>query len=260
MIKNFNIGIDLGSRTSKIVILNSSGIVYSNILDTGINPKITSKKLFDQALKETEIKRTEIGNIYSTGYGRNIVPFSDKRISEISCHAKGVNFFFPKARTIIDIGGQDSKMIMVNDSGKVQDFVMNDRCAAGTGRFLEVTANILECTVDELGKLSFDSQEEIDMNSTCVVFAESEIIGLISQGKKKEDIINAVHLSVAKRVRNLISQMHWQKPVVFTGGVANNTGMKQVISEILNTDITVPQNPFLTGALGAAIFAKELCL
>jgi len=251
------IGIDLGSRMSKIVVLNDDKIIYSNVVDTGVNPKKIAELLLNDALKETSISKLEITNIYSTGYGRNIVPFSDKRISEISCHAKGANYFFPKARTIIDIGGQDSKIIIVDENGHVKDFVMNDRCAAGTGKFLEVTATTLETTIDELGDISQTATDKININSTCVVFAESEIIGLIAEGLEKPDIINAVHRSIAKRTKNLASQLHWQEPIVFTGGVAKNKGMQIAISEIMGTEMIVPDNSFITGALGAAIFAKE---
>ncbi|MDA3814461.1 MAG: acyl-CoA dehydratase activase [Candidatus Cloacimonetes bacterium] len=251
------IGIDLGSRMSKIVILEKNKILYTNVTDTGVNPKKKSEDLLNIALKETVISTTDIKSIYSTGYGRNIVPFSDKRISEISCHAKGANYFFPNARTIIDIGGQDSKIILVDESGHVKDFVMNDRCAAGSGKFLEVTATTLETTIDDLGKLSQISTRKIDINSTCVVFAESEIIGLIAEGLEKSDIINAIHRSISIRTKNLTSQLHWQKPIVFTGGVAKNSGMQLALSEIMGTKVIVPENSFITGALGAAIFAKE---
>ncbi|MCK5051728.1 MAG: 2-hydroxyglutaryl-CoA dehydratase [Candidatus Cloacimonetes bacterium] len=257
--KIITIGIDLGSRMSKIVVLKDDKILYTNVIDTGVNPKKVSETLLHDALKETSLSKTDITKIYSTGYGRNIVPFSDKRISEISCHAKGANYFFPKARTIIDIGGQDSKIIIVDKKGHVKDFVMNDRCAAGTGKFLEVTATTLETTIDELGDISQLSTKKIDINSTCVVFAESEIIGLIADGFEKPNIINAVHRSIAKRTKNLTSQLHWQKPIVFTGGVAKNSGMQIAISEIMGTKVIVPENSFITGALGAAIFAKENC-
>ena len=251
------IGIDLGSRMSKIVVLNDDKIIYSNVVDTGVNPKKIAELLLNDALKETSLSKSEITKIYSTGYGRNIVPFSDKRISEISCHARGANYFFPNARTIIDIGGQDSKIIIVDEHGHVKDFIMNDRCAAGTGKFLEVTAMTLETTIDELGEISQTSTEKININSTCVVFAESEIIGLIAEGLDKPGIINAVHRSIAKRTKNLASQLHWQKPIVFTGGVAKNTGMQIAISEIMGSKVIVPENSFITGALGAALFAKE---
>jgi predicted CoA-substrate-specific enzyme activase len=257
MIKNINIGIDLGSRTSKIVLLFKKEIIYFDVTNTGVNPQKTASRLFENMLSEKNISKENISMIYSTGYGRNIVPFADKVISEISCHARGVNSLFPDARTIIDIGGQDSKVILISKNGKVSDFAMNDRCAAGTGKFLEVVATTLETTVDELGELSARSKEEFDINSTCVVFAESEIIGMIAQGKTPADITRAVHHSIARRTKNLVSQLHWQKPVVFTGGVAMNKGMQKELSSILETKILIPENSFITGALGAALFALE---
>ncbi|MCF7792681.1 MAG: acyl-CoA dehydratase activase [Candidatus Cloacimonetes bacterium] len=255
--KKYNIGIDLGSRMAKIVVLEDQEIFYLNVADTGVNPKETAKKLLNEVLQKKNLALSDISSIYSTGYGRNIVPFSDIRISEISCHAKGVNYFFPYAKTVIDIGGQDSKIILLEKNGKVVDFAMNDKCAAGTGRFLEVTANILEITVDDLGKTADQSKEDIDINSTCVVFAESEIIGLIAAGNKPADIVNSVHRSIAKRIKNLMSQMNWQKPVVFTGGVAQNLGMRRSIAQVLNVEIESPENSLITGALGAALYAFE---
>ena len=255
--KKIAVGIDLGSRTSKIVFLENGKIIYANIDNTGVNPKITAEKLFRKALSDLQISADGVAAIYSTGYGRNIVPFADKKISEISCHAKGVNFLFPSARTVIDIGGQDSKVIVLGENGRVLDFVMNDRCAAGTGRFLEVAANILELTVADLGEISAKSQKKIVINSTCVVFAESEIIGLISQGEKIEDIIKSIHFSIAKRTKNMVVRLHWQKPVVFTGGLAKNIGMKFALEKLLETEILIPENSFITGALGAAVFAAK---
>jgi len=255
MDKIITIGIDLGSRTSKLAVIIDGKHELSFHRTTGVNPKITGTELLDAALGKLGITETDISKIYSTGYGRNIVPFSHKRISEISCHAKGVNFLFPEAKSIIDIGGQDSKGILVNGKGRVLDFVMNDKCAAGTGRFLEVAANILEVTVDDLGELALQSDSEVAVNSTCVVFAESEIIGLISQNVSAADIIRSVHLSIAKRTRNMIARLHWQKPLLFTGGVAKNIGMVKALEEILETEIKTPNDPFITGALGAAYFA-----
>ncbi|MBT6993752.1 MAG: 2-hydroxyglutaryl-CoA dehydratase [Candidatus Cloacimonetes bacterium] len=255
--KNYNIGIDLGSRTSKIVVLHKDEIAFTHISDSGVNPKEKSERLLQKAFKNLKISKEDVKSVFSTGYGRKVVPFADKRISEISCHAKGVNFFFPKARTVIDIGGQDSKIILLNEFGKVLDFVMNDRCAAGTGKFLEVAAITLETTVDELGIISRQSSKNVDINSTCVVFAESEIIGLIASEMEKADIVNGIHHSVAKRTKNLIARLNWQNDVIFTGGVAKNSGMQKTLSEMMNTTLSVPQNPFITGALGAAIFAKE---
>lgn len=251
------VGIDLGSRMSKIVLLKASEIMYSQVMDTGVNPQKTAEILLLDTIKKAEISRSDIHAINSTGYGRNIVPFSDQKISEISCHAKGVNYFFPHARTIIDIGGQDSKVIVVDVSGNVKDFVMNDRCAAGTGKFLEVTATTLETTIDELGELSISTNKDLDISSTCVVFAESEIIGLIADGHNKNEIVRSVHRSIAKRTRHLASQLHIQEPIVFTGGVAKNTGMQSELSKAFNSKVLIPENSFITGALGAALFAAK---
>lgn len=257
--KDYFVGIDSGSRMTKIIVLKNNKIVHWDVCDTGVNPKISAKKLLDVAAMRLETDSDEF-KIFSTGYGRNIIPFSEKKIAEISCHAKGVNYLFPQARTVIDIGGQDSKIILVNPNGKVTDFVMNDKCAAGTGRFLEVAANILEKTVDELGEISLTSRKQTKMNSTCVVFAESEIIGLISEGNTIEDIIMSVHLSIARRTKSLFSQLHHQNPIVFTGGVAKNIGMQKALSDVLQSEILIPKEPLITGALGAAVFASESAL
>jgi len=251
------IGIDLGSRTSKLAVIQDGKHLLSLHQTTGVNPQKTARELYEQAKANLNLTDAEIAKIYSTGYGRNIVDFSAKKISEISCHAKGVNFLFPLARAIIDIGGQDSKAILVNQQGRVLDFVMNDKCAAGTGRFLEVAANILEVTVDDLGDLAMQSKQDVEVNSTCVVFAESEIIGLISQGIVAPDIIHSVHLSIAKRTRNMIARLAWQQPLIFTGGVAKNIGMQKALAQVLQTEITTPEDPFITGALGAASFAYQ---
>ncbi len=255
---NYFVGIDLGSRTSKIILLSQDNkIVFSDVENSGVNPKKVAQNLLENTLKKTSIKREDIKKIFSTGYGRNIVPFADKKISEITCHAKGVNFLFPQARSIIDIGGQDSKGIVINEKGRVLNFVMNDRCAAGTGRFLEVAATILELTVEDLGDLALKSKGSLSINSTCVVFAESEIIGLISQGIAVEDIIDSVHRSIAKRTKSMISVLGYKPPMVFTGGVAKNIGMRKALEDLLGFKLLIPKNSFITGALGAAVLAKE---
>ena len=257
MMEKYSCGIDIGSRTAKLVILKNSRIIYNRDQATGISPKDTAQEMFSQALAATAIPSEALNPVCATGYGRNAVKFADKTISEISCHAAGVKFFYPQVKTVIDIGGQDSKIILLDEKGKVSQFVMNDKCAAGTGRFLEVAANIFDLTVNELSEVAAASDKEIQVNSTCVVFAESEIIGLIAQHEKPANIINAIHLSIAKRTRNLISQLHWESPVVFTGGVARNTGLKNSLSKILRTEIIVPENSIITGALGAALLVSK---
>lgn len=252
-----NIGIDVGSRTAKIVFLKNNKIIYTNHVSTGINPKLTAAELLDQGFNKSGYNQQSTGKIFSTGYGRNIIDFTDKKVSEISCHAKGVHYLLPDARTVIDIGGQDSKIICLSKDGRVKEFVMNDKCAAGSGRFLEVVANILEVTVEDLGLLSKESRKELHMNSTCVVFAESEIIGLIASGQISADIISSVHNSIAKRTRNLLAQLHWQRPIAFTGGVAKNPGMVQAMSSLIGVELVTPEDSYITGALGAALFAEE---
>ena len=254
----YYVGIDLGSRTSKIALLNQNQkIVDFEILSSGINPNNTAKALFNTVQKRNNILEKQIITIFSTGYGRKTIKSAEKRVSEISCHAKGTTFFFPKAKTIIDIGGQDSKVILVNDKGKVIDFAMNDKCAAGTGRFLEVAANILGTSVDKLAEIAKQSKNDIKISSICVVFAESEIIGLINKDAKQADIIKAVHKSVAKKTKNLLSRLSWQPPIVFTGGVANNSSMRKELESILNNKIQSPKIPSFTGAVGAALKAFE---
>lgn len=250
-------GLDLGSRLAKIVILQEKKIIHSQVLDTGINPRKTAEKLLDNASDFLSIDQKDIKKIFSTGYGRNISLFNSHKLSEIICHARGVNYYFPDPCTVIDIGGQDSKIILAGNNGKVIDFAMNDKCAAGTGRFLEVVANILQIDLEELGEFSLNSKEVIDINSTCVVFAESEIIGMIANGIGKEDIVSAVHFSIAKRIKNLMSNLSWHEPLIFTGGVSQNSGMVRSLKEVLSCEILTPPNSLITGALGAALYAFE---
>jgi predicted CoA-substrate-specific enzyme activase len=254
----FTAGIDIGSRTSKIVILDteSKQIAYSKVRASGIDASATALDILTDGCKELGLAIDDL-IVFSTGYGRKMVKNSKKAISEISCHAKGISHLFPDAGLIIDIGGQDSKAILINELGKVSDFVMNDKCAAGTGRFLEVAANILETSVADLGRLDLDSQKDININATCVVFAESEIISLIAKGETAADIIHSVHLSIARRTANLASSFTKPEKIVFTGGVAHNSGVARAIEKAFNSKVMTPENPSITGALGAALFAME---
>lgn len=248
-------GIDSGSRTTKLVLLEKDKIVYTQISPTGISPRTTVEKMVEKARLAVDLKG-EL-KFVATGYGRNLLQEQGNKISEISCHAKGVAYYYPDVKMIIDIGGQDSKGILTEGGGKVVDFVMNDRCAAGTGRFLEKVAGILEVEVADLASLAGDSQEELDINSTCVVFAESEMIGLIAKGRQPADIAQAVHLSIARRISGMVGCFLPQEEIVFTGGVAFNKAMVDNLSKILDSRIKVTENPFITGALGAALFARE---
>lgn len=252
------IGLDIGSRNLKLVIINAQDkhILYSDVRETGIDPKATINTMLRHATHTLKIAETDIAALYSTGYGRKLAS-SDKTVSEISCHAKGVQYALPEARTIIDIGGQDSKIISIGENKLIRDFVMNDKCAAGTGRFLEMVAIRLGITCPELSALAAQSSKSINLSSTCVVFAESEIIGLTAEGDKPSDIARAVHLSIAGRIIAQINQLHWETPVVFTGGVAFNHDLHQIIAGMLGCEVIIPPNPELTGALGAALIAAE---
>ena len=192
-----------------------------------------------------------------TGYGRMTYQGADKQISELSCHAKGVHFVEPEARTVIDIGGQDAKALKLDKDGRLNNFVMNDKCAAGTGRFLDVMANVLETQVSKLGDLSAKSTKEISISSTCTVFAESEVISHLSSGEKIEDIIAGIHASVAGRVSGLVKRVGVEEKVIMVGGVAKNSGVVYAMEKALKIDIIVPELAQLTGALGAALFAYE---
>lgn len=252
------IGIDVGSTTSKIVLFDYSQmkIVDWNYTATGVTPKKTANKLFQDILAKNGLNKVDY--VVSTGYGRKLVDFKDKISSEIICHARGLSFLNPEIRTVIDIGGQDSKVIVIDDNHKVVDFVMNDKCAAGTGRFLEVVATILETSVEDLSDLAFMAEEEIDIDSTCVVFAESEIIGMIAKGYSRQTIVKAVHKSIAKRIINQVHSLNWQAPLAFTGGVSFNKSMKKILEEMLELPLYTYETPIITGALGASLIAINI--
>jgi len=247
-------GVDIGSRTIKIVLFDGKKIIDFIISDTTSNPKQKSKKMFEEIIATNNRIEPEI--IVSTGYGREQFTKAHKKITEISCHAKGVSFLFPQTKLIIDIGGQDSKVIRVKN-GSVIDFAMNDKCAAGTGRFLEIVEKIIEISHEKADEILKETDEVCSISSMCVVFAESEIIGLLAAGKKPANILAGVLESIAKRTASMLSKTGYAEPVVFTGGVAQNKGMVRAMEKILEVKLLVPQNPTITGALGAAIIAYE---
>lgn len=253
----YTLGVDIGSTASKAVILkNGAEIVNMALVPVGAGtsgPSRVLQQIFNyQSIHQNEIKRTVV-----TGYGRFNFKEADMQISELSCHAKGVHFLLPSVRTIIDIGGQDAKALKLDNNGRMSNFAMNDKCAAGTGRFLDVMANVLEASLDDLGELSSLSEEIVDISSTCTVFAESEVISQLANGKKKEDIIAGIHKSIAKRVGSLALRVGIENDVVMTGGVARNSGVVQMMESVLNSEIKVTAYPQFTGAIGAAIYAFE---
>ena len=251
-------GIDAGSRAIKAVFMDtdSKQVIAKGLADQGVEQDRLTAELFESVLKASGIKRKDIATIVATGYGRNAVSIADTTITEITCHAVGVLHLMPKARTVIDIGGQDSKLMRLDGSGKVRDFAMNDRCAAGTGRFLEVVAKRLGVELESLGQMAAKSRSPAAISSMCVVFAETEIIGLLASGTASEDIVAGVQAAIAARIIGMAGRKA-EPPIIFTGGVAMISGMADALQAALGQAVTVSPDPQMTGALGAAILASN---
>ncbi len=243
---------------TKIVLLDKDGSNLSTIKGpTGAEHRQLANEVMKMALEQANLQLEDITYIMATGYGRLNVPFADRQITELTCHARGVYSLFPGVRTAIDIGGQDAKCMKVSN-GKLVDFVMNDKCAAGTGRFLEVIAAALGIRMEDLGELSLKSTKKISISSFCTIFAQQEIVSRLSEGDKAEDIIAGMHFALASRVASLAQRLKIEPDVVLTGGVAKNAGMVKAMTENLGCELLVPPDPLITGAMGAAILAKEL--
>jgi predicted CoA-substrate-specific enzyme activase len=250
-----SIGIDVGSTTTKAVLLASDRKVVAHyLLATGGS----AQKSVQRCLKElASLSRQDISEVpaISTGYGRRQAPNAMKSVTEITCHSVGVHSLNPKIKTLIDVGGQDSKVIRIGKDGRPTDFELNDKCSAGTGRFLEVMAQVLELPIDELGPLSLKAKKPSIISSTCTVFAESEVIGRIGAGDNPADIAAGVHKAMANKIATLAQRVGVKLPVAVTGGVALNPGFRHYLGQELHTELWVPKNPQYTGALGAAILA-----
>ena len=249
-------GIDIGSTMTKAVILEEA-IVASVIGHTGPEHRRLANEVMEEALSRASVPFSNIAYVIATGYGRINVPFADKQITEISCHALGIQSLFPNVRTVIDIGGQDSKGIKIANH-RVADFVMNDKCAAGTGRFLEVIAEALGVKITEMGDLSLRSKQKLEISNMCTIFAEQEVISCLSEGKLIEDIIAGLHTSIASRIISMVERIKIEKDVVVTGGGAKNIGLVKAIEQKLGFPVLTPPEPLITGALGAALHAKSL--
>ena len=252
-------GIDIGSTTTKIVLMRGYTLLGSKISSTGSNCKKTVKLLLGELLEDYDLRENEIQYTVATGYGRRMV-FANEIITEITANARAAKWFMREkenVRTLINIGGQDCKVIALDNDGIMVDFAMNDKCAAGTGRFLEVMSRVLEVELDELGLLSEKTEDIPHINSLCTVFGESEVISLLSQGRRVEDIIAGIHKSVAKRVGAMVKKIGIREVVFFDGGPAFNQGLKKALEQELGVKIYVPSAPQITTALGAAIIAYE---
>lgn len=252
-------GVDIGSTASKSVILkDGKEIVGRAIIDVGAGTSGPSRAI-KEVLEDANLQREDIAYIVATGYGRNALEEADFQMSELSCHAKGAYFLFPKVRTIIDIGGQDSKALKIDDNGMLENFVMNDKCAAGTGRFLDVIAKVLEVKLDDLQELDEKSTKDVTISSTCTVFAESEVISQLAKETKIEDIVKGIHTSIASRVGSLAKRVGIRDDVIMTGGVALNKGMVRALEKNIGFKIHTSQYCQLNGALGASLFAYQKC-
>lgn len=250
-------GVDIGAGTAKAVILIDHRIASFSVRPTGGDSVEAAGKTLEEALNKAKISFKELKQISATGYSRNIVPFAGKTSTEILCHARGANFLVPQARTVIDIGCQDSKTIRINERGMVTNFVMNDKCAAGTGRFIEVIAHALGLKIEEVGPIALTSKDSCEISSTCTVFAETEIVSQRAQGRRKEDLIAGALNAIAKRVGIMASGLGLEEKVVFTGGVAKNSGVKKALEQVLGLEIIVPEEPQIVGALGAALISED---
>ena len=252
------LGIDSGSTSTNAVIMDQDRkIVAFSVVRTGAKSGESADRILKEVLDKASLKREDISWIVSTGYGRVSIDFADENVTEISCHGKGAHYFNPKIRTILDIGGQDSKAIKLSETGDVSDFVMNDKCAAGTERFLEMIARSLEVSLDELGAIALESKEKIEITSMCSVFAESEVISLIAQNKEKADIANGVCGAIANKAFGLLRRVGLEPDFMMTGGVAKNPGVVRAVEEKIGSKLYICEEPEIVGATGAALYALE---
>ena len=250
-------GIDVGSISTKAAIMRDRALLATHVIQTGYNAQKAGLKVFDEIRKARGVPPGLIHRVVATGYGRNSVAYADRAVTEITCHAAGAHFLNPNIRSIIDIGGQDSKAIVVDGQGRVKDFTMNDKCAAGTGRFLEVMARALEVDLDAFGELSLTADKASAISSLCTVFAESEVISLISKGERRENIIAGIHASIGARVMAMGNRIGLKPPVMMTGGVAMNIGVVKALEEKLDSSLVISENAQVTGAIGAALIAAD---
>jgi predicted CoA-substrate-specific enzyme activase len=248
-------GIDIGSTMTKAVIMNEA-VIASIIGPTGPEHRKLANKVIEEALAKANISFDEITYVVATGYGRINVPFADKQISEISCHARGVSYLLPEVKTVIDIGGQDCKGIKLNN-GRAVDFVMNDKCAAGSGRFLEVMAKGLGVKLEDLGKLSLMAENIATISNFCTVYAEQEVVAKLSDEVPLPDIIAGLHEAIANRVHGVVGRLKIEREVALTGGGAKNIGLVKALEAKLGYSVRIPSEPLLAGAIGAALLGND---
>lgn len=248
-------GVDIGSTASKAVIMeDGKRILARQLVAVGTGTRGPAE-VYRKVLEEAGVDRPAIARVVATGYGRLKFSQADRELSEVSCHGRGVSFLCPGVRTVIDIGGQDAKALVLDENGNLDNFIMNDKCAAGTGRFLEAMSRVLDVRTEDMGELSEQAETPVSISSTCAVFAESEVISRLSAGERVEDILAGIHASVARKVSGLAVRAGWIPQVAMSGGVAKNRGIVRAMEQELNCPILVPEDCQLAGAIGAALFA-----
>ena len=251
-------GVDVGSTQTKAVIIDEDKtIVARSLTMTGANVIRAAEQAYAEALAAGDLREEEVEYIVGTGYGRYKVTFGNTQVTEISCHGRGAVHMFPETRTVVDMGGQDTKAIRVAPTGEIVDFCMNDKCAAGTGRFLGAASSALDIPLDELGPTALRGERAVKISTTCTVFAESEVLSWLGRGKKIEDILLGVHQSIAGRSTGLLRRVGIDAEVTFTGGVAKNTAMIEALNQTLGLQVNVSDDSHYMGALGAALFALD---
>jgi predicted CoA-substrate-specific enzyme activase len=254
----YGAGVDVGSTQTKAVIVDDTRrIVGRSLIATGANVTKAGESAFVKACEDAGLPRTAVGYVVGTGYGRYKVTFGDAQITEITCHGRGAQSLFPATRTVLDMGGQDTKAIKVGADGSVLDFSMNDKCAAGTGRFLSAAADVTGVSIDEIGPLALQAKVPVRLTSVCTVFVESDIMSYLAQKKTIEDILGGVHKAIATRTMSLVRRVGVEEEVTFTGGVSRNIGMVRALEEVLGTPLNVSDEGHFMGAIGAALFALE---
>jgi (R)-2-hydroxyacyl-CoA dehydratese activating ATPase len=251
-------GCDIGSLTAKAVVLSDGNIIGSAVIQALPVPQKSAELVMEKVLENTGLTLQSIDKIMATGYGRNNIDFAHCTESEITCHARGAIYNDPEIKTVIDIGGQDAKVIKINNQGKVDRYIYNDKCASGSGRFLEIIAEAMDITVMDMSQLDSQSKNQLTLSNQCVIFAETEIISLLNDGKEITDIVNALHRALAGRVASLAKGLGIQEKIILTGGVAKNEGMKKALEHVLSCSIVSTQyDPQINGALGAALLASS---
>jgi predicted CoA-substrate-specific enzyme activase len=252
-------GCDVGSATGKAVIMRNAEIISYEIIPSTTKPEVTARTVMDKAVEKAGLSSiADLDYIVGTGYGRLKVPFANDNISEITCHARGAQWLLPTVRTVVDIGGQDCKVMSLGENGKVLEFVMNDRCAAGTGRFFEAMARALDCSLQGLSELALQGKNPATISSQCSVFAESEVVTLVNEGKELSDIVAGLHASIASRLSSMVRKVGLVEDVVLTGGCAKNDGLAKALEEKLGMSVKkLPIDPQIVGAIGAALIAAE---